>query len=242
LNKYAVASFSVLALTATTAAMAAQDPTMVKSVGLKSGWYIGLGISRTQTGIPSKTVDNLSSGLAGTTSPPADFVEVDKKKQSTGLKTFVGYSFNRNFALEAGYAYLGKSNANMDGRVTTGGVSNAVSNFGLIYKMSSVFLDGVGTLPIGDKWSLFGRVGLGYNRVTTDGNGSNGGSMPLTLGGSSDDRVSHKVNVKFGAGAGYDFTSTFGVRAEWERYRMKDPIGDETFWTDAATLSAVMRF
>lgn len=215
---------------------------MVKSVGLKSGWYAGLGISRTQTGIPSSTVDGLSSALAGTTSPAADFVVVDKKKQSTGLKAFLGYSFNRNFALEFGYANLGKSKADMNGRVTTGGVSNSVSNFGLIYKMNSVFLDGVGTLPIGDKWSLFGRVGLGYNRVSTDGNGSNGGS-PLGLVGSSDDRVSHKVNVKFGAGAGYDFTPTFGLRAEWERYRMKDPLGNEdTFWTDAATLSVLMRF
>lgn len=240
MNNYVVAVFSVIALSASTGAMAAQDPTKVKSVGLKSSWYFGVGITRAQSGIPANTVDGLSSQLPATTSPPADFVTVDKKKNSTGLKAFLGYSFNRYFALEGGYAVLGNSTANMNGRVIGGGTSNSVSNFALKYKMSSIFLDAVGTLPLGEQWSLFGRLGAGWNRVSTDGTGSNG--APLTLGGSSNDRVSSKINVKFGAGVGYDFTPEFGVRAEWERYRMKDPLGDDTFWTDAATLSGVYRF
>ncbi|MEO8003463.1 MAG: outer membrane beta-barrel protein [Betaproteobacteria bacterium] len=235
MNKYAVASFSVLALSATTAAMAAQDPTKVTSVGLKSSWYFGLGMGRTSASIPGDTLDGIASSLG--TANGANFAVVNKKKTSTGVKAFVGYSFNPFFALEGGYAYLGKSKADMDFRANGVPTSTSVGSFNIAYKMRAVFIDGVGTLPIGEKWNLFGRVGLSYNKVSTDFNGE-----PLTLLISDNDRSKNKFGVKFGAGAGYGITQAVALRAEWEEYRMPDPLSGEKFSEDVFSLSVLFSF
>jgi OOP family OmpA-OmpF porin len=237
LNKYAVASFSVLALTATTAAMAAQDPTMVKSVGLKSSWYVGLGIGRTSASIPGDTLDGITGTLGGPTGYNADFAVTNKNKTSTGVKAFLGYAFNPFFALEGGYAYLGKSKADMDFRVNGVPASNSVGTFNIAYKMRAVFIDGVGTLPLGEKWNLFGRLGLSYNKVSSDFNGE-----PLTLLVSDNDKSKNKFGVKFGAGAGYNFTPAIALRAEWEEYRMPDPLSGKKFSDDVFSLSALFSF
>lgn len=236
MNKYAVASFSVLALTATTAAMAAQDPTKVKSVGLKSAWYVGLGVGRTSASIPSDTINGITSSLGGPTGYNADFAVINKSKTSTGIKGFLGYSFNQFFALEGGYAYLGKTKADFDFRIN-GTPTTSAGTFNVAYKMRSFFVDGVGTLPLGEKWNLFGRLGLSYNKVSSDFEG-----QPLTLLISDNDKSKNKFGVKFGAGAGYNLTSAIALRAEWEEYRMPDPLSGKKFSEDVFSLSALFSF
>jgi hypothetical protein len=65
---------------------------------------------------------------------------------------------------------------------------------------------------------------------------------PITLIVANSDKTESKVREKFGAGVGYNLNSAFAVRAEWERYKMPDPLSDELFNVDAATLSVLYRF
>ena len=197
-----------------------------------------MGVGRTSASIPNNTLDSITATLGNGNA--ADFAVINKKKTSTGVKAFLGYSFNPFFALEGGYAYLGKSKADFDFRVNPiapATVSNSVGTFNIAYKMRSTFVDGVGTLPIGEKWNLFGRVGLSYNSVSTDFNGE-----PLTLLLSDNDKSTSKFGVKFGAGAGYNFTPAVALRAEWEEYRMPDPLTDKKFSEDVFSLSVLFRF
>lgn len=110
---------------------------------------------------------------------------LETDRSDTGLKIHGGYSFTPNFALETGYARLGRFDSPA-GRL----------------KGDGVFLDAVGTVPLVDKLSAFGRVGV-FN-----------GKLDSSLLGSE-----RNTNLKVGAGLQYDLTKNVGLRGEWERYR-----------------------
>ena len=82
-----------------------------------------------------------------------------------------------------------------------------------------------------------GVVGVSYSRVSANVKGS-----PLTLAISNNDKSESKIHEKFGAGVDYNLTPVFTVRAEWERYKMPDPLGDGTLHVDAALLSVLYHF
>ena len=118
----------------------------------------------------------------------------------TGGKIYGGYSFTPNFALEAGYAALGKaqvSGANRNGFVGDTDV-----------KGQGLFLDAVGTVPFGQGFSGLGRLGIVRSKIKAFGIDEN------------------STEWKFGLGGQYDFDPHLGVRAEWERYYFK-PIDDK---------------
>ena len=81
-----------------------------------------------------------------------------------GGKVFAGYQFTPNFALEAGWTQLGKSD-NGSGRVDANGA----------------YLDAVGIAPLDNKWSLLGRVGVTQMRVNTN-LGDDSGTSGLKYG------------------------------------------------------------
>lgn len=113
-----------------------------------------------------------------------------------GGKLYGGYSFTPNFSLEAGYADLGRITSDA-GRV----------------RADSWFLDAVGSLPLGNDFSLLGRVGLIDGQLRRDLNGSQiDGSASASERG---------TGYKLGAGLQYDFSKSTSLRAEWEHYRFK---------------------
>ena len=175
-------------------------------------WYVGVGIAKTDA-IPDQTVN----GSNATLSVPlgAAFTIVDRDQRSTGLKLLLGYC-RRNFAVEGGYAVLDKTSVHTDFR--SGALPSAsVGTFNLKYKLTDPFVDAVGILPLSDKWSLIGRVGVSYSRTSANFDGS-----PLTLLASSNDKTESKVREKFGAGVDYNISAAVAVRAEWERYKMPE--------------------
>ena len=104
------------------------------------------------------------------------------------------YSFTPNFSLEAGYADLGRIKSDA-GRLRADGW----------------FLDAVGTLALGNDFSLLGRVGVFDGKLRRDLNGSQlDGSVSASERGTS---------YKLGAGLQYDFNKSTALRAEWEHYR-----------------------
>ncbi len=75
---------------------------------------------------------------------------------------------------------------------------------------------GVGYLPLGDKFSLLARVGVGENQFAVNGAGLE----------------SHRdlVSVNYGAGATYSLSPTNAVRADYTRKSYDHDGGDDNTW------------
>ena len=127
-------------------------------------------------------------------------------RSNTGGKLYGGYGITPNFGIEAGYANLGK-------------FSSSAGNV----KGDGVFVDGVGTLPLGNNFSALGRVGV-FN-----------GKLDSSLAGSD-----RGTSYKFGAGVQFDIDKNLGVRGEWERYRF-DALGTKAN-TDLYSVGVNYRF
>ena len=170
------------------------------------GWYLGGNAGQSQAKIDDeRIIRNLLSSRLTTTS----IVDSDRPM---GYKVFGGYQFNRNFALEGGYFNLGQF----------GFVANTVplGSFTGTAKVKGLNLDLVGILPISEKFSAFGRVGV--NRAETRDTFTGTGRVAV-LNPSPSKR---DTNYKFGVGLQYAFTNALSMRAEVERYRIDDAVGN----------------
>lgn len=153
--------------------------------------------------------DRITSTLAGvglaTTSMTRD-------EHDTAYKLFGGYQLNRNFAIEGGYFNLGKFGFSST-TVPAGTLNGQI-------KLQGLNLDLVGTLPIAGGLSAIGRVGAQYARARDTFSGTGAVSVLDPNPGK------RAANYKFGAGLQYEISPAFLVRAEAERYRINDAVGN----------------
>jgi OOP family OmpA-OmpF porin len=149
------------------------------------GGYIGLNVGRTNS------------------DPDIGFASVSRDEKDTGFKFYGGYGFTRNWGAEVGFVDLGKVNNVY--RVGT-------ANISLNYRTRSLYAAGTGTLPLNDRFSLFGKLGVAANRtsgsVSAAGINFNGRGTESSLMG--------------GIGAKYDFTPNLGVVLEYEDFGKVD--------------------
>ena len=186
-----------------------------------TGWYGGANIGQSRAAIDDVRI---TSGLLGSGfSTPS----ISDDKRDAGYKIFGGYQFNRNFAVEGGYFDLGRFGF-------TATTVPAGTLFGNI-KLRGLNLDLVGTVPITEKFSAFGRVGLDYAQARDNFTG-NGAVSVLNSSPSKRD-----TNLKFGLGLQYAFTPTLDMRLEAERYRINDAVGNKGD-IDLVSLGLVYRF
>lgn len=114
-------------------------------------------------------------------------------KNDTGSKIFGGWSFMKFLGVEGAYNDLGSPEDN-----------------GVTVKINGWTLYGVGTLPIGKRFEIFGKAGFVF--WNSDVNVSGGG------GGGSD----NGNDPAYGAGVGFKFGEHLGVRVEYERFDISD--------------------
>ena len=186
-----------------------------------SGWYGGLNIGQSAADIDHGRIRSglLSSGFTTTSITDDD--------RDTGYKLFGGYQINKYFALEAGFFDLGK----FEFTATTAPAGTLRGNI----KIKGLNFDAVGILPITEKFSAFGRVGLQYAEAKDSFRGT--GSVTVR-----DSNPSNRdANYKLGLGLQYHFTKSFGMRAEAERYRIDDAVGNKGD-IDLFSLGLVYRF
>ncbi len=113
----------------------------------------------------------------------------------TSVRGDVGYQFNNYWSAELGYTSFGtlfKSNDN---------------NFDASQKASAWTACGIGTLPIGKRFGVFGRAGMA--RYSTDNSGTVQG-VPV--------KDEKKVKPYVGAGVKFNVTGNFALRAEYQLY------------------------
>ncbi|WP_194792978.1 outer membrane beta-barrel protein [Caenimonas koreensis] len=185
------------------------------------GWYAGGNYGKTRGHFDNATTltpfIGPGFGISGATSDDSDM----------GWKLYGGYRLNRNFAIEGGYFDLGNFNYTYN-TVPAGTFSGELRPRGLN-------LDLVGIIPMGERFSVFGRVGAAYMDAKTSY--SRSGAVPPITGADGDKHV----RAKFGIGAQYAFTDRLSMRAEIERYRVSDPVRRSSH-IDMASLGLVYYF
>ncbi|HUW75172.1 MAG TPA: outer membrane beta-barrel protein [Gallionella sp.] len=187
-------------------------------------WYMGGNIGQSKAKIDDARITGSLSG-AGLPSSISD----DNK--GNAFKLFGGYQFNRNFALEGGYFNLGEFGYT----ATTVPPALAGTLNGKI-KLQGLNLDAVGMLPLGDKFSVFGRLGLQYAQAKDTFTSTGAIATPTNPSPSK-----NALNYKAGVGAQYDFNRSLGMRVEAERYRINDAINNKGD-IDMYSIGLVYRF
>ncbi len=172
-----------------------------------TGWYGGINVG------PSRA--EVNDGRINTELQTAGFATAvtATDERDTAYKLFWGYQLNRNFAVEGSYFDLGKFGY---ASTTTGPAGTLTSTM----QQQGVSLDAVGRLPINDKFSALGRVGLTYSEADDHFAGTGG----VTVGNPHAKKRS--ANYKLGVGLQYDMNQSIGLRGEFERYRIKDSAGN----------------
>jgi len=120
----------------------------------------------------------------------------------TAYGVLIGHTFSSALAVEAEYLNLGEIRAGT-GSVETTGIS----------------VSGVASLPLGDQFSLFGK--LGYAMLSSKPSGSFIGADAK-----SDD-------VTYGFGGQFNMGPTTGIRLGWDKYKIEDG----TFTGDISLMS-----
>lgn len=177
---------------------------MSSGIALAEGnWYFGGSIG--QSSVDAKNVDqDIASLLRDDYGATGVFSSSDET--DTSYKLFAGYKFNKNFAVEGGYADFGRFKAKAGGVIGTPVVIDG--------KITSyaVFVDAVGILPLNDSFSVFGKAGAAYTHTKIKVTGSWAGFVD------SASESDNEVVPKLGLGAEYNFTKSVAVRAEYEHY------------------------
>jgi OmpA-OmpF porin, OOP family len=186
-----------------------------------SGWYVGGNIGQSRAKIDDPKI---ASSLLGEGFSTSGITDDDRH---VGFKLFGGYLFNRHFALEGGYFDLGEFGYTAN-TVPAGTLSGEI-------KLKGVNLDAVGILPFTQKFSGFGRVGLIYADAKDRFTGT--GAVNVT----DPDPGKRRASYSFGVGLEYDVIESVGLRAEAQRYRINDAVGNKGD-IDLVSVGVVYRF
>lgn len=156
------------------------------------------------------------------------------KDTDTAWKIFGGYQFTPNLAVELGYNDFGRISG--DATVSLGG-STFAGNAKI--EATAFELTGVGMLPLGHQFSVYGKLGVYYAETKASANVTMT-TPPFASGSSS--QSDNNTNLTFGLGARYDFTKNIAVRAEWQRFSKvgSDEVGKGDI--DVLAIGALYRF
>jgi OOP family OmpA-OmpF porin len=162
-------------------------------------WYIGVTLGASNANITQEVVP-----VTGATSTV--FLT---DSRDPGFKVFAGYRFNRYFAVEGGYAWLGEFQATTQVTAPTTGALNAD------IRVIGLYIDAVGILPVGDRFAAFAKVGvlLSETRTTRSTYGTVTPAPGLNANASID-----QPNLSYGLGVQYDLEKNVTLRFVWERY------------------------
>jgi len=169
------------------------------------GWYVGLGIGRARSG----------DGCTGA-APPG--ITCDDK--DTTWKIFGGYEINQYLGVELGLVDLGERPASVTG------VGAGTAKFRIFETLV------VGTLPIGERFSVYGKAGIFQWDADY--------SFPAGTAGGAD---SQGKDYTYGLGVRYHFTRNAALRLEAQRYKK---VGEASmtgqFDVDVFALGVLFRF
>ena len=165
------------------------------SAGVGGSWYDGSFGSQVR------------SAYAGT---PFTITAADTTDDSgTALRVFGGYRFARHVAVELGYVDLGSAR----GHYTVVDVSLRPNFRDTEHEVAGAQLSLVGLMPVGDRFTLHGKVGVLGARVRYAERGFDGRGDPYAFNASDT-----RARFAWGAGTSWRFADRFSLRVDWDRY------------------------
>jgi OOP family OmpA-OmpF porin len=170
-----------------------------------SYFYGGLALGQSRAHIDQ---ERIAANLGGIGLATTGFT---RDEHGSAFRLFGGWQMNRWVGLEAGYFDLGRFGY----QATTTPAGTLAGKI----KIQGLGLDLVGTLPLTERLSLLGRVGVQTARSRDDFNGT--GAVVVTNPSPS----ARSTNPKLGIGLQYAFSPGFLMRAEAERLRVDDAVG-----------------
>ena len=205
------------------AALALFTGPLATAQGAGAGWYGGANVGRS-----AATIDDarITSGLAG---QGLGTSSIDDRDRATGYKLFGGYQFTPNIGVEAGFFDLGHFGYTAN-TVPAGTLNGDI-------RVKGLNLDLVGTLPLAGKLSALGRVGVTSVRSSDGFSATGAARLPFANANPSQ----RSTNAKFGLGLMYDINDSLAVRAEAERYGLKDAVGNKGH-ADLFSVGLIYRF
>jgi len=220
-NKFGIPSAVACAVLTVVASPAwAADDTFINPNWANSAWSIGVGAGQSRANIDDA---RLSRSLSANGATLGSF---NTDERGRGFKLFAGKQLNPYFAVEGGYFDLGKFSFN----ATTSGNGVLDGEIGL----RGVNLDLVGQWPLSQRFSLFGRIGANYAKASTHFTGNRLAAV------TNPNPSERKIGAKAGLGLEYKFSEALAMRAEVERYRVNDAVGNRGD-VDLASVSLVYK-
>ena len=96
---------------------------------------------------------------------------------------------------------------------------------GTSLESTALTLSAVGSLPMTDQFAFTGKLGIAWAETDVAGFGTRDSTDPV-----------------YGLGLRYDFNKQFGVRGEWERFRLNGSPLVGKFDADLFSINAIVRF
>lgn len=215
-----IGALSVIGCALLASQAARADEPFVNPEWANSAWYIGAGIGQSRANIDN---ERLTRSLTANGASLSSF-KVDER--DLAYKLLVGKQLNPYFAVEAGYFDLGQFGFD----ATTSQNGRLVGEAGF----RGVNMDLVGQLPLSERFSLLGRVGMNYAKASTHFSGNR------LFAVSNPNPSERKLNAKAGLGLAYKFSEALALRTEVERYRVNDAVGNRGD-VDLASVSLVYK-
>ena len=191
----------------------------------QNDWYVGVSLGEAGLDYSASDLQQDLSNLGWSINNPS------VNESDTAWKAYVGFAINDFFAIEGGYADLGKV-------VTQYGVSVTPSQIDAIlldtfnvhpYQGDGWFGAAVLSWPIQpEKLSVFGRLGFFGWESNLDVLVISGGA------GSIDDRESG-TDTMWGAGLVWSVSDVWSLTVEWERYKLNE-------WLDVPSIGVRYSF
>ena len=189
----------------------------------QDGWYAGFFLGSSNADLSPSVV-----AVTGATS-----TNLVKDERDPGVTALVGYRFNRYFAAEVGFAWLGEFQMTNQVTAPTVGALNAD------IRTIGIFIDAVGLLPLGANFDALAKVGVvGAETRTFRSTSGTVTPAPGTLTNASTDEAVLKV----GLGIQYNFAKGVTLRAEWDRYLNVGDGNTGQFDIDLYSLGVLFRF
>lgn len=163
-----------------------------------TGLYLGGAVSVDQAGDLGPRIDAALAGQGYRSNSTAD-----SGSANPGLR--LGYRFSPNFALEGSYDRVGS--LGLQSAFSAPAPDTATGN----WKSWGLGLHALGILPLGSKWSVYGRLGVEQWHT----------SLSLTSGAGGPTRLSdsdENTSLALGAGVSYALTPNVDATAELIHY------------------------
>jgi OOP family OmpA-OmpF porin len=176
-----------------------------------TGWYAGLDLGSSSYAVMDADATQISEKFAA--AGASNNTTTSDTATAYGLD--VGYRFDRYFAVEGGYTDFGTSTSDMHFTVPSPGPTLMPASFPIKLHAKGEALFAVGILPVSDRFSFFGKLGLlAYSQDLTSAATITGSGPFIVLPKQSDSGTTPAIGI----GANFDIDDRFSLRLGFTRF------------------------